>query len=143
MEVPEPKIKLGNGVEALRKVLPVLAKGQMQILNQDAGLILCGQLKSLTIDKSGKTFTAEFIWLAESDIHPQKDWKNSDIPLDGKNFELDLENCLIVNIGPGTEEGVDCWLLTFPETRELVAIHPPGGERIDPALVEGLNFDSQ
>jgi hypothetical protein len=139
----EPKIKLESGVEALRKVLPVLAKGQMNILNQDTGITFCGQLKNLTIDESGKTFTAEFVWLAESNSHPQKDWKNSDIPLDGKNFEWDLNSCSIVNIGPGTEKGIDCWLLTFFETRELVAIHPPDGERLDPALVEGLDFDSR
>lgn len=142
LKLSEIKPEFNSGVEALREALPTLAKGQMEIYSKPARLAYCGQLKSLTIDDGGDTFAAKFTWVAERNTDPPAAWKSSDLPLKGGNFEWDLDSCLVVNIGPGPDGGGDRWLLTFFNTQEIVLIHPPDGDKLDPALVEGLNFDS-
>lgn len=113
-----------------RKLLAKYVGGQMEIKNYKSGSLSRGQVKTIVLQK--EKIDVEFDWLAKNEGTPEnpKGWVKSD---PSWSYVLPLKHFSVSNIG-------DNLRLETSDTGEVFTLFPSDGERIDPAMVAGLQL---
>ncbi len=107
------------------EVLAAYKGGQLEIQHPDMGYVFRGEIKDAKVEDG--TLMVEFAWLGKAP-YPPLTWKSQD----ELNYALSLLGC-------GVNRIEDNRLAAYSQVSgELLAFYPPGGSRLDPNRVEGL-----
>jgi hypothetical protein len=104
--------------------------GQIEIQNPNEGYIFRGEILTITINGEGDSavLSVTLSWMARGIGLPPIGWETDD--------ELDYGLGLAMSV---TSRLSDARLRVKPSIiGEIIVLFPPGGSRLDPALVEGL-----
>ena len=114
------------------EILATLVGCQMEIQNAARGYNLCGKLSMLSFLKG--ELRAGFDWMAR--LNGKGYWVKDDLLAYIASLDIYTLERVKPNVG---EMGGDRLCLSSFIAGETIIIHPPGGDKIDPDLVIGLN----
>lgn len=104
--------------------------GQLEAQNTGEGYLYRGEIKSIKVE--GDTLQVELAWMAKGEGFPPlpERW----VKHDNLTYEASLQICSVSDLGGGRIA------LNIPIVGELIMLFPPGGSKLDPSKVEGLQL---
>ncbi len=121
------------------EVFEPFVDGQFELHGPAESVIYRGEIADIWVSGSGTdaVFAVRLRWLARSEL-PSRRWINQ---RDFISYVANAFLCTVHDIGPGPEGEGSRLRLRFIASGETVILYPPGGSKLDPGLVEGLNLD--
>jgi len=109
------------------------ASGQIEVQNPRKDYIFRGEIKTATVEGSGggATFKATLKWMAKGLGRPVPSRWVNDTDL---TYEAGLLIYAVSDMGDGRMR------LVSSIVGEITILYPPGGSKLDPSRVEGLNL---
>jgi hypothetical protein len=109
------------------------AGGQIEVQNEGEGYYYRGEIATTTVEGTGEdaTFKATLAWMAKGVGDPLPARLVNDTRL---TYEASLLIYSVSDIGDGRT------LLQSSIIGEITVLFPPGGSKLDPSKVEGLNL---
>lgn len=119
-------------MELTAELVATFVGGQLEVQNEVEGYLYRGEIATATVEE--ETLKITLVWMAKGVGFPPlpERWVSDD----RLTYDASLSIYGVDDIGDGRIT-LNSWIV-----HELVVLYPPGGSKLDPAKVEGLQLVS-
>ncbi len=120
-------------MELTAELAATFVGGQLEVQNEVEGYLYRGEIATATVEEG--TLKINLVWMTKGEgfLPPLPERWVSDNSL---TYDASLSIYGVGDIGDG-RISLNCWVV-----HELAVLYPPGGSKLDPAKVEGLQLVS-